>query len=371
MVPDFDAIVVGGGFYGCLIAVDLARLGQRVLLVERERDLLLRASYNNQARIHQGYHYPRSFTTAVRSRESFERFVADFPECVDQSFDKYYAVGRELSKVTAGYFETFCRRIGAPIEPAPRSIRALFSRDLIEEVFLTREYAFNADILRESCRMRLQTSGVDVRLATAAVEVEAASHGVRVTLRGAEGEEQVTGENLFHCTYSQINPLLRDSGLPVIPLKHELAELALVEVPAQLRPLGVTMMCGPFFSCMPFPSRGLHSLSHVRYTPHAAWFDGETVPTPPRSATEPSSVGLMIKDAARYMPLMGACRPMDSLYEVKTILPVSESDDSRPILFKRDWGLEGLHVVMGSKIDNIYDVLDEVRRLLSSRKAAA
>ena len=79
----------------------------------------------------------------------------------------------------------------------------------------------------------------------------------------------------------------------------------------------------------------------------------------------------MIKDAARYMPLMGACRPMDSLYEVKTILPVSESDDSRPILFKRDWGLEGLHVVMGSKIDNIYDVLDEVRRLLSSRKAAA
>ena len=26
-------------------------------------------------------------------------------------------------------------------------------------------------------------------------------------------------------------------------------------------------MCGPFFSAMPFPARGLHTLSHVRYTP--------------------------------------------------------------------------------------------------------
>jgi hypothetical protein len=49
--------------------------------------------------------------------------------------------------------------------------------------------------------------------------------------------------------------------------------MALVEVPEPVRGLGITVMCGPFFSVMPFPPRGLHTLSHVRYTPHEAWSD--------------------------------------------------------------------------------------------------
>lgn len=62
--------------------------------------------------------------------------------------------------------------------------------------------------------------------------------------------------------------------MPAVPLKHGLTELALVEVPDRHRGLGVTVMDGPCFSLMPFPARGLHTLSHVRYTPHAHWYDG-------------------------------------------------------------------------------------------------
>ena len=45
-----------------------------------------------------------------------------------------------------------------------------------------------------------------------------------------------------------------------------------------------------------------------------------------------------------------------SLWEVKTVLPLSEVDDSRPILFKTNYGIPNLHCVMGGKLDNIYDV---------------
>ena len=73
--PSQDAIVIGGGFYGVVIAIYLARQRglQRVTLVEREGALLTRASYNNQARVHNGYHYPRSILTAYRSRASSAR----------------------------------------------------------------------------------------------------------------------------------------------------------------------------------------------------------------------------------------------------------------------------------------------------------
>src|SRR5260370_8694456 len=77
----------------------------------------------------------------------------------------------------------------------------------------------------------------------------------------------------YNCAYSEINGLLRRSGLPMLPMKHEVAEIALIEPPRELAKLGVTVVDGPFFSTMPFPARTMHSLPHVRYTPSASWID--------------------------------------------------------------------------------------------------
>src|SRR5438034_123132 len=116
----------------------------RVLVCERAADLMGRASFANQARVHNGYHYPRSVLTALRSRVNFPRFVEEFRPAVDSSFEKIYAVARRTSKVTAEQFAESMRRIGAPIEPAAAEVRKLFDSDTVEEVFRTREYAFDA-----------------------------------------------------------------------------------------------------------------------------------------------------------------------------------------------------------------------------------
>ena len=68
----------------------------------------------------------------------------------------------------------------------------------------------------------------------------------------------------------------------------------------------------------------------------------------------------MIRDAQRYLPMLRHSRYVDSLWEVKTVLPSSEADDSRPILFRRDDTMPSLTSIMGGKIDNIYDVLEEL-----------
>src|SRR6266446_5471613 len=149
-------VVIGGGFFGCRLALALRERGERVTLVERESDLLLRASANNQARVHGGYHYPRSVLTGLRSRLNYPRFVADFEPCIDRSFRHYYAVARRQSHVTARQFETFCRRIEAPLRPAPAEVRAWFDADLIEAVYEVDEPAFDADRLRVAMRERLQ-----------------------------------------------------------------------------------------------------------------------------------------------------------------------------------------------------------------------
>jgi len=362
-------LIVGGGFYGLYLAEFLAARLPRVLLCERAADLMGRASYANQARVHNGYHYPRSVLTALRSRVNFPRFVEEFRPAIDVSFEKLYAVARRTSKVTAEQFAESMRRIGAPIEPAAEDVRRLFDSDTVEEVFRTVEYAFDAAELKRLMAERVRRAGVEVRLTTTVERVRplpGGTVGVRLNEHGTETE--ATAGMVFCCAYGQTNTVAAASGLPVIPLKHELAELALVEVPPALKGLGVTVMDGPFFSCMPFPPRRLHTLSHVRYTPHGHWYDG--LPGEPHVraydvfdlAQKRTAFPHMVRDAARYLPAVAGCEYRGSLWEVKTVLPRSESDDSRPILFRPDHGVPNYHVVMGGKIDNVYDVADEIGR---------
>ena len=212
---------------------------------------------------------------------------------------------------------------------------------------------------------RVRRAGVTVRLNTTVERLwPQAGRAIRVRLEA----EEVIAESVVCCSYAQTNVIAAASGLPVIPLKHELAEMALVDVPQAIQGLGVTVMDGPFFSCMPFPPRGLHTLSHVRYTPHGHWYDGlpgeqhapayEVFALADRRTAFPH----MVRDAARYIPALAASEYRGSLWDVKTVLPRSETDDSRPILFRPDHGIPNYHVVMGAKIDNVYDVADEMAK---------
>ncbi|VWC05418.1 hypothetical protein BLA14095_04969 [Burkholderia lata] len=361
-----DAAIIGGGFYGSVIAVYLAKQRglRRILLIEKESQLLRRGSYNNQARVHNGYHYPRSYTTAYRSRVNFPKFVRDWPEAVTRSFTKLYAVARQNSKVTARQFERFCHEIGADIRPAEPAMRALFEKRLIEDVFLVEEYAFDASRLAQWAETELSRSGVQVRLNTRATSVmRTADERLMLTLERENGEQEaIKCRYVFNCTYSELNQLGGDFPGTQMGLKQEIAEIALVHVPLALADVGITVMDGPFFSMMPFPARGLHTLSHVRYTPHFCWTDERGIDPDKRLAgyDRATRVDRMVRDVGRYLPAVLGVRYVESLFEVKTVLIKNEGDDGRPILFEKHARLPGCFSVLGGKIDNIYDVLEKL-----------
>ncbi|WP_460425858.1 FAD-dependent oxidoreductase [Azotobacter armeniacus] len=364
--PDQDAIVIGGGFYGSVIAIYLARQRglKRIALIEREPALFMRASYNNQARVHNGYHYPRSFTTAYRSRVNLPRFVRQWPDAVKQDFVKLYAIARHNSKVTARQFERFCREIGATIQPAAPTLRALFEPHLIEDVFLVEEYAFDATRLASWAERELEACGVQIRYETRVTEI---LRGMDSSLRVATetnraARELISCRYVFNCTYSGLNQFKGDFPGTQTGLKQEITEIALMQMPSSLQGLGITVMDGPFFSMMPFPSRDLHTLSHVRYTPHSYWIDKPGIDPYQKLGQydHETRVDRMRRDVGRYIPAVFEASHVDSLFEVKTVLIKNESDDGRPILFEQHRELPGCYSVLGGKIDNIYDALDRL-----------
>lgn len=356
----YDYIVVGGGFYGCCLALYLRSVSDRVLLIEAGDALMTRASRVNQARVHTGFHYPRSAITAVKSMLLHQRFLKDFPEAVVDDFQMLYAIARRRSKITAKKFHRMFRDIGAPIEPARPDQRALFNPDRVEDVFACFEVAFDYSVLARRMAQRLDEAGVEVRLST---RLETLSETALGVIAGLSDGTEASARYAFNITYSQINSVLAKAALPPASLKHEIAEIALVEPPQELEGAGVTVMDGPFFSCMPYPSAGLYSLTHVRYTPHESWADHPSRdPYAHFASLRPETrYAFMLRDAQRIMPCLGGARYQRSIFDVKTVLIKNEQDDGRPILYHQK--PEGARVIsiLGGKIDNIYDLFEAVK----------
>ena len=235
-----DAVIIGGGFYGSAIAIYLAKARglRRMILLERELKLLVRASYNNQARVHNGYHYPRSFTTAFRSRVNLPRFVQDWPQAIKRDFVKLYAIARRNSKVTAKQFERFCHEIGAKIKPAEAGLKRLFEPRLIEDVFLVEEYVFDSTRLAEWAVKELQNAGVEVHYSTRATAIfrSPADKSLTVAIQPKSGDvSSITCRYVFNCTYSGLNQFSGDFPGTQTGLKQEVTEMALMQAPDVLK----------------------------------------------------------------------------------------------------------------------------------------
>lgn len=358
-----NAVVIGGGFYGCNIALYLSRRrGFSVTLLETAPEIMQRASLINQARVHNGYHYPRSLTTAARSRANCPLFVEAYAESVVHDFTKLYALARIGSKINAKQMEAMCRSIDAPLVRAPREIRDLFSSNTISDVYIAEEYAFNSVILARKIQVEMLAAGIDVRLATEAVAVEQREGGVQVTTRRESDCEVLDVDLAFNCTYCNLGQFASQGPEMAQFLRHELTEISLIDPPDELRAFGVTVMDGPFFSCMPFPTAGLHSLTHVRYTPHATWNEDRDLAPDRilRGTDHPTRVDWMLRDAQRFLPALARSRYVRSLYEVKTVLRINDGNDGRPIMLARSPPYGRLFSVLGGKIDNIYDIIERL-----------
>ena len=246
------AVIAGGCFYGMYMAYFLAKNNYQVKIYEKNDICMSRASLVNQGRVHNGYHYPRSITTALRSRILSPLFINEFKECINDEFKKYYCIGKIQSNISSKQFKNFCNQIGASLTQVDKSIEGLVNKSLIEDIYETIEYAFDADKLRLIMLDRLSSMPVKIINNSSVIKIEK-NKTIDVTIANSDGELELTKtDQFFNCTYSNINDLNHNSNIKLIPLKHELTEMALIEMPAELKNKSITIMCGPYFSFMPY-----------------------------------------------------------------------------------------------------------------------
>ncbi|NNM58558.1 MAG: FAD-binding oxidoreductase [Legionellales bacterium] len=84
--------IIGGGWYGCHTALELAKADYEVLLYDQNDELFAELSGSYGVRLHKGPHYPRSIATRQACREGYDEFVETYPELIVEHEYSTYAL---------------------------------------------------------------------------------------------------------------------------------------------------------------------------------------------------------------------------------------------------------------------------------------
>ncbi len=377
-----DCIIIGAGIFGLYAALLLVKRGQSVAIIDKSLRPFSRASAINQARVHNGYHYPRSCDTAEKVADYYNKFVKDFDFAINNSFQQIYAIASNGSKTSAQGFINFCKKVNIPLKEVNPS--QYFNKGSVETAFLTEECSFDFAKIRDYLLDKINTSaifhyGVNIK------EVKRENPTYTITLD--------TGLNLsapliINASYAGINEVIDKFDQDFFNLKYELCEMVLCEVPGKFKNLGITVMDGDFFSIMPFGSSNFHVLTSVGHTPHSVscsrfpTFKNHT----DRSVCKTHEVRGCIVCSQKLKSAWNKMYPLsrsflkqnfkikykDSKFELKALLKSSESDDSRPTIIKHHTNNPTFISVLSGKISTIYDLekiceqLDRLEILSSS-----
>lgn len=370
MTSRYDAVVIGAGIFGSYAALAFSRHGARVLLVDSQRHPWTKASVVNQARLHQGYHYPRSIATARQAQHYRARFMEDHADCITGTFRQFYGIDRHGSLTNANQFARFCDFLGVSYRES--MLPETFCRDRLETVFEVSEPTFDPFLLALSYQRALRDSTVETRFGWHVADAGNVGSEWRVTLQDDAGGQNVVGARMvLNATYANINSVNRHFGFDPVDATHEVSEIVLVQS-RRLKNIGLTVMDGPYPSIMPYGRTAFHSLTSVPYTHH--WLSHDSEPTFPcqakRSDCRPESLApctrCPVKPSSNATKMSRQLRlylqdSVDlyihgSLWTVKTKLASSYIDDARPTDVRVLSEDPVFALIFSGKVTSIYEV---------------
>ena len=351
--------VVGCGAFGATIALKLQADGHDLTVFERLSKPLSGASFNNQNRLHLGFHYPRDAETARQCIRGFEAFKTAFPDCIVEGFPNAYFVAAEGSHTTPQQYSRFCAEMGLRyrlVEPS------MFSPSVtgVALGLLTDEVVYDSEQLGKILHRRLKSAGTNVLYNTEVTGAEKRGNQLVLEISGGMSE---AFEIVVNATYANISRVAASLGLPLVERQYEYTVVPIIDAPFPRT--GITIMDGRFMTVLPFGASAHHLLYHVEHTVVAtsighhvdpSWLDQSTSPFARLDAQ--ALFHRMRAAAIRFVPALADARLVGFLHGPRVVLARRDDTDARPSIVEQP--LHNYFSVFSGKIDHSVWVADTV-----------
>lgn len=313
--------IVGGGIFGCTIAMDLKDAGHQVDIIEAREDIMSGATMKNQQRLHRGYHYPRSFGTAMDCKLQAQAFRERYREALtDGAGKRYYAIAKHHTKTSPEEYLRFLASVDLEhkVVKTPSCIRG----DKVDLVVEVKEQSIIPRRLRNLVRQRLFYMDMPIKYFGDATEMNLLDNYDHVVV----------------AAYDMNPEILESLGCDRPRYKYQMVQKPVVKIPGGLiKPMtSVVVMDGPFCSLDPHGvSEDQFLLGHVA---HAVMTSDVT--DTPRYKKEywggledhDEQSWKMLPAAAQFIPSLDYASVVGSYYTMRAVLPNVEMTDERPTI---------------------------------------
>ena len=352
-IYEADCTIIGAGIFGLYAAFLLTKQGKKVLVLEK--------------RVHNGYHYPRSYKTAKKATSYYNRFIHDFDFAINSSFKQIYAISSDSSKISSNEFIDFCHSLKIRLEEIDS--KKYFIKGSVEAAFIAEECSFDFNEIKEYLLENIS----DRTQFFYGVHIETIEKNATLYTISLSNGVSCIAPIVINATYSGINNIISQFGYETFDVKYELCEVAFCEVSQELRNIGITVMDGDYFSFMPFGNSGIHSFTSVEHTPRYIPYNTLCAQLETSDCQMACTMHYIKGCVACAQNAQSAWQKMDRLckvyikplyylrylysqYDVKIILTESEEDDSRPTIVRKHTISPTFISILSGKLSTIYDL---------------
>lgn len=328
-------VVIGGGIFGTLSALEIAKKGYSVMLLEKESRTITGASLVNQCRVHMGYHYPRDEKTARESLEAKKSFEKVFSEAVIKNVENHYIIAKDGSLTTPKDFLAFCKKLKLPYKELwPTNTK--LSKEKFALSLRVPEPIFDADVIREILQKKLEiTPSVTLVKSANVTAIQRNKNGYDVSYQSENNIQTLSCAAIVNATYSNLNRINKLAGFPLDTYQYELCEVPIAKTP--WKNTGWAIMDGPFFGIMPFG----FSKNHLLYDVELSVLERMVGELPKfkfdinyynDEKRRMERFDAYKKKWLPYAPEITECGSVSSMYITRMVLPKKEKTDGRPTM---------------------------------------
>lgn len=355
-----DVAVIGGGFYGALLASEIKarQPGLDVTIVEKEAALFTQASASNQGQFHMGYMYSADPDLARECGDNIDRFSDVFGDAIDRDIHSLYGI-HEASQISADEYARFCDRCGLALQAVARP-PDIFG-EAVDTAFASAEKTFDSAVIQRILMQKLLHNRVRLARGVCVERIGPGAQGLDIMA----DRQTIKAGSVFNVTFADINRLHAQSGLAPIPLQHDTFLHFVMDLPSQYQYTAATVIRGPFASLLPSSFRQGHVLASGRFRR----IQSAGVDKPPAWAgcdAAPAVCQQAVDEAAAYLPLLRSARYRGYTVGTRAAYcdPATGAYTSKALVFQDFDGMADYHVVLGGKVSCMFDVLAEVRRIV-------
>jgi len=359
MNNNLNVCIIGGGIFGLTIALHLSKFCKLIKVYEYNSKVLYGATKFNHNRHHFGFHYPRSLETAKQCLEAQKDFDRFYKNCIDYSFENYYAISKKNSKINFRNFEKFCQKINLKIKKI-KIPNEIFNKIKISKCYLVKEGVYNFDKMKLVLLKRLSQKknikiikGIHVN---SYVDVNST-----ITYKKNKKFFKESFDHVINATYSNLNNHIYKRKNKV-QMEYNLQEMCKLKIKGKR--FGSTILDGEFPSILPIAGKKNEYLfAHVKYSQLVKKIS-TTIPKKIIKKEYKSNLQRTISESEKYLHVLKKSKVIGNFKVIRSVNVDNQKDSRKSEIIKYK---NGNFSIFSGKIITVENLAKKMAKMIKSQ----